>query len=67
MEVFCWVYPPPDSTTLTDVIRPLVKTGVITAPDPSPVTIKFGGELYFLPEFNTTTSIIFPLLITGAI
>ena len=46
-----WLYPPPDSTTVTDVIDPFSITGTKTAPTPSPFTFKSGMEIYLDPEF----------------
>ena len=65
IEVVVWSYPVPGSRTLTEVIVPSDITGVMTAPIPSPVIVRSGGELYFLPAFNTNTSCKRPSLITG--
>ena len=65
MEVVFCSYPIPLSRTLIDVIVPFDNIGVMTAPIPSPDTTRSGGEIYFLPEFNTNTSWRRPLLIIG--
>ena len=61
--VVFWSYPIPDSKTLISVKVPLLNTGVITAPVPSPLITRSGGEIYCLPGFNTRTSSILPWLI----
>ena len=63
--VEAWSYPPPDSTTVTDVIDPFSITGTKTAPTPSPLTSKSGTETYLEPEFWTITFTILPLLTIG--
>ena len=45
IDVKFWEYPAPESTTLTDVITPSVKTGVRDAPTPFPSIINSGGEV----------------------
>ena len=59
------VYPEPLSITFIDVIVLFSNTGVSTAPIPSPINTRSGGELYSLPTFWTNTSTIFPSLMTG--
>ena len=63
--VFSCVYFSPPSITLTDVIVLSVRTGVSTAPTPSPSINKSGGELKLVPVAKTNTSIIFPSLTIG--
>ena len=47
-----FVYPDPGSITSTEVIAPFSIIGVKTDPLPSPLTIRFGIDVYPLPPFK---------------
>ena len=65
IEDFPSSYPIPPLITLTSISCPLLTIGVNLAKDPTPLSTKLGGVLYWLPLALITTSIILPLLITG--